>query len=73
MGVTPCRIDLGTAIDEVEFDEAWSRRTTVRIGELEVPLLGRDHRIRDKRASVRPQDLADVAWLEANGGGPGRE
>jgi len=72
MGVAPCRIELLTAIDGVAFDEAWSHRTTVRIGELEVPVLGRDHLIRNKRASGRPQDLADVAWLEANGGGPGR-
>ncbi len=37
------------------------------IEDLEVPVLGRAHFIRNKRACGRPQDLADVARLEALG------
>jgi hypothetical protein len=30
-----------------------------------VPVLGREDLLANKRATARPQDLADVAWLEA--------
>jgi hypothetical protein len=31
---------------------------------LRVPVLSREHLIQNKRATGRPQDLADLAWLE---------
>lgn len=65
IGLPPCRIDVLTTIDGVTFAEAWPRRTTVRIDELQVPVLGREDLLANKRATARPQDLADVAWLEA--------
>jgi hypothetical protein len=65
IGVVPCRIDVITAIDGVDFASAWERRTAVRIGETTVPVLGRTDLIANKRASGRPKDLADLAWLES--------
>jgi hypothetical protein len=64
IGVAPRRIGLLTAIDGVEFEPAWRRRTTTRLGDLEVPVLSRADFIANKRAVGRPKDLADVAWLE---------
>jgi hypothetical protein len=65
IGQPPCRIDVLTAIDGITFDEAWPRRLTIAIEDLEVPVLGREDLLANKRATARPQDLADVAWLES--------
>ena len=68
IGVPPVRIDLLTAIDGVAFDEAWEERVRTRFGGVEVGVLSRNHLIRNKRASGRLQDLADVEWLEGHSG-----
>ncbi len=65
IGLEPNRIDILTSIDGVEFDDAHRTRTTARIDGLDVPVLGRDALIRNKRAVGRPKDLADIAALEA--------
>lgn len=64
IGVEPRRIDILTSIDQVDFDAAWTHRETVEIGDLSLPVLGRDDLIANKQALGRPQDLADVARLE---------
>lgn len=64
MGVPPARIDVLTSITGVEFDDAWAARVTVRIEGLEVPVIGRQALIQNKRAVGRPRDVADVAELE---------
>jgi hypothetical protein len=65
IGVAPRRIDVLSSIDGVEFDEAWAARHTVHIEGVEVPVLSREHLIRNKKATGRPQDIADAARLEA--------
>jgi hypothetical protein len=65
VGVAPQRIDVLTAIDGVEFADAWPSRLEAELGGLRVPVLSREHLIQNKRAAGRPQDLADLAWLEA--------
>lgn len=64
IGIPPRRIDILTAIDGVEFDEAWRERLECRIEDLNLSVLGRKALIRNKRAAGRPKDLADLAWLE---------
>jgi hypothetical protein len=64
IGVVPCRVDVLTSVDGVEFAAAWPRRLRAQLGEVEVAVLGRDDLIANKRAVGRPQDLADVAALE---------
>lgn len=64
IGVAPNRIDVLTSIDAVTFDEACAARTTTRIEDLDVPVLARHHLIQNKKATGRPQDLADVARLD---------
>ena len=66
IGVEPRRIDFATSITGVEFDEAWPARKEVEIEGLRIPVIGRSHLLKNKKALGRPQDLADVAWLEAN-------
>ena len=67
IGVPPRRIDILTAIEAVTFDEAWASCVEVRVHGLTspVPFLGREALLRNKKAVGRPQDLADVAKIEA--------
>lgn len=64
IGVAPQRIDVLTLIDGVEFAPAWAGRLEAELGGLRVPVLSREHLRQNKRAAGRPQDLADLAWLE---------
>lgn len=64
IGVTPRRIDILTAIDGVEFAEAWSERIIVALDGLQVPVLSAAHLLRNKRAAGRPKDLVDARNLE---------
>lgn len=64
LGYAPNRIDLLTGIDGVNFDDAWERRLLVDINGLEIPFIGRDDLIKNKKSAGRPQDLADVTRLE---------
>lgn len=63
IGVPPRRIDLMTSIDGVEFDAAWTGRLQALVGDHDVPVIGKPDLVRNKRATGRPQDLADVAAL----------
>lgn len=67
VGGAPCRIDLLTSIDGVDFDDAWERRSLVRFDDIEVPVVSPADLIRNKRATGRPQDLADIAALGPDG------
>jgi hypothetical protein len=64
IGVAPVRIDVITAIDGVEFDDAWPARLEARFGGLPVAVLSREHLIANKKATGRLQDRADVERLE---------
>ncbi len=63
IGVEPCRIDIHTAIEGVEFEPAWRNRKVVELEGLTVNCLGREELIANKRAVGRPKDLADLAAL----------
>lgn len=68
MGVPPVQIHVMSAISGVEWEEAWSERVEGPLGSHNVPFLGRDTYLRNKRAAGRPKDLADIDALE-----PGRD
>jgi hypothetical protein len=64
LGFPPNRIDLMTSIDGVGFSEVWAGRVEGTYGSTRVFFIGRQELIRNKKASGRPQDLADLSWLE---------
>jgi hypothetical protein len=69
LGREPNRIDLLTGISGVSWDECWVSRVAGELDGIPVFFLGRDTYIKNKLASGRPQDLADVSRLrEINGG-----
>jgi hypothetical protein len=63
IGLPPRRIDLLTTITGVGFDEAWSGRVTHPVAGLAIPFLGRAELVRNKRATGRAKDLADLEAL----------
>jgi len=63
VGLPPRRIDILTSISGVTFDEAWPDRVTHETEGLAVPFLGRAALVRNKRASGRAKDLADLEAL----------
>ena len=66
LGRAPTRIDLLRSLPGVEFEAAWSRRITMDLQGVPVPVIGKDDLIRNKLAVGRPQDRRDVRSLEAN-------
>lgn len=63
MGVAPVQIHVMSHIDGVSWDEVWSTRESGRFGSDQVAFIGRSAFLRNKRASGRPKDLADIDAL----------
>ncbi len=63
LGHAPNRIDILTSISGVDFESAWQTRVHTFIDDQQVTLLGFDELLRNKRASGRQKDLADVEKL----------
>jgi len=76
IGVAPRRIDIMTGASGLTFDEAFAHAIPVMIEGLEVLVPSVADLIRNKRATGRMKDLADVEALEDLGdstlGGPAR-
>jgi len=66
MGQPPRRVDVLTGIDGVSFGDAWPNRKLVTVEGLEIPFLGREDLIRNKKASGRDKDLVDLKTLQGH-------
>ena len=67
LGVAPVRIDLTTSISGLDFEEAWASRIEGELGGLPVLFPSIESYIKNKRASGRPKDLADIDELSGGG------
>ena len=70
MGAPPLMVDILPAIQGVDFESAWERRTTIEIDPesgLRAPIISRGDLIAAKLAAARPQDMIDVAALRQSG------
>jgi hypothetical protein len=63
LGIDPYRIDILTGISGVSFEEAWGERMSTEIDGVPVYFLSRRLFRRNKLASARPKDLADLDAL----------
>jgi hypothetical protein len=63
IGVAPVRIDILTDLTGLTFDEAWADRLRRSFGDVDVDFIGRAAFIRNKRATGRHKDLADIDGL----------
>jgi len=64
IGVVPCRIDIITSIDGVNFDDAYSRSKIIDIEGICIHVLSIPDIIINKRAAGRAKDLVDIEVLE---------
>ena len=63
IGLPPNRIDLLTSITGVDFDEAWAGRAPGELDGIPVCFIGRADFVKNKRATGRAQDRADLERL----------
>jgi len=64
LGYPPNRIDLLTALKDVEFDDCYEARVQVTIQNVKINFIDIENLKKNKRATGRLQDLADVEKLE---------
>ena len=69
IGVQPCRIDITTGIDGLEFNEAWKNKVAITVDGLDVYIPAKADLLKNKIASGRDKDQGDIAWLKRNIGG----
>ena len=63
LGVAPNRIDLLTVLSGVNFEEAWATREEADFGGLRAPVISKELLKRNKGATGRSIDLADLEHL----------
>lgn len=64
LGLAPNRIGVLTRLYGVEFGDVWRSRVAASVDGLSVSMISKDALIRNKRATGRTQDQADVERLE---------
>ncbi len=64
LGYAPNRIDLLTTLEGVEFENCYASRVEVEIDEIKANFIDLDNLKRNKKATGRHQDLADLENLE---------
>lgn len=69
LGIEPCRIDLLTGVDGLDFDEAWGNKLAVTLEGLEIYVLSRGDLLKNKIAAGRAKDRGDIVWLEGAASG----
>lgn len=64
LGQAPNRVDILTSLPGIDFPHAWAERHAGKLDDVPVYFLSRACLIDNKRATARPQDLANIARLE---------
>ena len=64
LGYPPRRIDILTTLPGVEFSECYPSRTTVEVDGVSVNFIDLENLKKNKKATGRHQDLADLENLE---------
>jgi hypothetical protein len=64
LGYPPARIDLLTTLPGVDFADCYESRLEIQVDNVTVNFIDLENLKRNKRASGRPQDIADLANLK---------
>jgi hypothetical protein len=63
IGVAPCRVDIITSIDGVEFNQAWKNKKSILVDDINVFIISLEDLILNKTNTNREKDKIDVAEL----------
>ncbi|MCD6578454.1 hypothetical protein J7L48_03185 [bacterium] len=63
LGFEPIRIDILTSIDGCDFNEIWKNKIIGKYGHIKVFFIGLNELIKNKQATNRKQDQADLEIL----------
>ena len=63
IGRPPYRIDVLPSLDGIEFGEAWNTRIETVLEDEPMHVISREMLIKNKNATARPQDIADIDKL----------
>ncbi len=63
LGRPPFRIDILPTLDGIEFGEAWDTRIEAFAEGQPIHVISKEMLLKNKRATARPQDLADIEKL----------
>lgn len=63
MGFPPMRLEITTSISGVEFDECYQTRIVDELDDIVVNLIDLENLKKNKKASGRPKDIADLEKL----------
>ncbi len=64
LGVAPNRVDILTGLTGLEFEAAWNKRIDLPLDDETLPFLDKDSLRENKKATGRPQDIADLEALQ---------
>ncbi len=63
MGFAPLRLEISTTISGVDFEDCYAERVVETLDDIEVSLIDLENLKRNKRASGRSKDIADLENL----------
>jgi len=63
MGSPPIQIEIITEASGIDFDASYPNRISIKVDGIEIPFIGYNDLIQNKRASGRLRDLADLEGL----------
>ncbi len=64
MGRSPIQIDIINEADGINFNECYERRNIIRIDSVDIAMISKNDLIKNKKASGRHRDLADIEFIE---------
>ncbi len=64
MGSSPVQIDIINEATGIDIADCYSRRKIIKIDNVEINLISKEDLIKNKRASGRNRDLADIESIE---------
>jgi hypothetical protein len=64
LGYLPNRIDILTTLKEIKFEDCYNQRIEMQIQGIKTNFFDLENSKQNKRATGRPQDLADAENLE---------
>ena len=65
LGQPPNRIDIVTSCDGIDFEECYQNKEQITVDGLMIDFINIENLKKNKKASARPQDLADLDNLQA--------